>query len=101
MGQNRKTYTEAFKKKVAYEAIESKKTIQEIATENFISPSLVCKWKQTMIEGGFNKELKRAQKQLAASQRKLDDAMVALGNRDLIFEIMKNKMSIAEKQKLC
>ena len=95
MGQNRKTYTEAFKKKVACEAIESKKTIQEVAAENAIAPSLVCKWKQTMMEGGFSKELKRTQKQLAETQRKLDETMVALGKRELMVEIMKKKTESA------
>ena len=96
MGQNRKTYTEAFKKKVASEAIKSKKTIQEIAAENAIAPSLVRKWKQTMVEGGFSKELKRTQRQLADTQKKLDEAMIALGKKDLMVEIMKKKLNLPD-----
>lgn len=96
MGQNRKTYSEAFKKKVAKEALESGKTAQEVAAENNVSPSMVSKWKQQLLEGGFSKELKRTQKELEETKKKLDDAMLALGKRDLMLEIVKKKLNLKD-----
>lgn len=96
MGQNRKTYSETFKKKVAKEAIEGGKSLQEVAAANGVSPSQVCKWKQILIDGGFSKELKKAQKDLEEANRKLEDAQKLLGKKDLMIEIMKKKVNLTD-----
>lgn len=56
---------------------------------NEVSPSQVCKWKQTLIERGFSKELKKTQKDLEEAKRKLEEAQQLLGKKDLMIEIMK------------
>ena len=45
-----------------------------MAALNEVSPSQVCKWKQTLIERGFSKELKKTQKDLEEAKRKLEEA---------------------------
>lgn len=89
MGQNRKSYPESFKKKVAKEALESGKTAQAVAAENGISPSQVSKWKQQLLDGGFSKELKRIQKENEILTRQLAEAQRVIGKKDLMLEIMK------------
>ena len=96
MGQNRKTYSETFKKKVAKEALAGGKTLQEVAAENGVSPSQVCKWKQTLMDGGFSKELKKAQKDLDEARRKLEEAQKLLGKKDLMIEILKEKVNLTD-----
>lgn len=96
MGKNRKTYTDAFKKKVAREALENGKTIAEVAAENQVAPSMVCQWRKTLLEGGFSKELKKAQKEKEETQKKLDEALIALGKERLMVEILKKKLNLED-----
>jgi transposase len=46
MGRNRKTYSETLKNEVALEALKESRTVNEIAAEYQISPSMVTKWKK-------------------------------------------------------
>ena len=63
MGRNRKTYSESFKKQVAIEAMDGKRTVAEIAASNNIAPRIVSAWKKAFINGEFSKDLKKAQKE--------------------------------------
>ena len=63
MGRNRKTYSESFKKQVAIEAMDGKKTVAEIAASNYIAPGMVSAWKKAFVNGEFSKDLKKAQKE--------------------------------------
>ena len=51
MGRNRKTYSESFKKHVAIEAMDGKKTVAEIASSNNIAPGMVSAWKKAFVNG--------------------------------------------------
>jgi transposase-like protein len=48
--RQRKSYTTAFKVKIALEAIKGQRTINEIATHYGVHPNLVTKWKKQAIE---------------------------------------------------
>ena len=89
MGRNRKTYSESFKKQVALEAMDGRKTVAEIATAQGVSPSMVSTWKKTFMEGGFSKESKRLQKELDKKSRDLEAATIALGKARLEIELIK------------
>ena len=62
MGRNRKTYSESFKKQVAIEAMDGKKTVAEIAASNNIAPWMVSAWKKAFVNGEFSKDLKKKHK---------------------------------------
>jgi len=96
MGKNRKTYPESFKKQVAIEAMDSKKTVAEIAAENNVTPGMVSSWKKAFINGEFSKELRATQKQLEAKQKELDAATTALGKTQLMLEIVKKKLNLKD-----
>lgn len=81
---------------MAKEAIESGKTLQEVAAANGVYPSQVCKWKQILVDGGFSKELKKAQKDLEEANHKLEDVQRLLGKKDLMIEIMKKKLNLTD-----
>ena len=57
---------------------------------------MVCNWKQTMLKGGFSKELKRTQKELEEKKKQLDEALLAIGKRDLMLEIVKKKLNLKD-----
>lgn len=96
MGRLRKTYSETFKKKVAVEAVEGKKTVAEIAAANNVTPSMVSAWKKTLIEGGFNKELKKAQKKAEALEKENEAAKLEIGKLHLELELVKKKLNIKD-----
>ena len=47
-------YSAALKEKVSLEALKGEKTLQQIASENSISPELVRQWKKQAQEGGIS-----------------------------------------------
>ncbi|MBM3198951.1 MAG: transposase [Chlamydiae bacterium] len=46
------SYTAEFKLKIALEASKNEKTINQIASENGVSPSQVAEWKKTLLAEG-------------------------------------------------
>jgi transposase-like protein len=46
----KKVYEEAFKAKVALEALKGDKTINEIAQQYEVHPNLIGQWKKTLLE---------------------------------------------------
>lgn len=50
MSKQRRTFSSAFKTKVALEAIKERKTISELAAEYELHPNQIQTWKQTLIE---------------------------------------------------
>jgi transposase-like protein len=48
--KQRKSYTAAFKVKIALEAIKGQRTINEIATHYGVHPNMVTQWKKQAIE---------------------------------------------------
>lgn len=51
MTKKRKTFTDAFKAKVALEAYKGLKTVNELATQYKVHPSQVGKWKKQLVSG--------------------------------------------------
>lgn len=96
MGRNRKSYDEKIKKTVAIEALREKKTVAEIAAEHDISPSLVSKWKQELLDGVFEfgkKREKALEKENAKLKKERDAACLELGKTQLMLELSKKKLS--------
>jgi putative transposase len=47
----RKRYDASFKAKIALEVVKSLKTVNEIATEAGVHPTVITKWKRQLLEG--------------------------------------------------
>ena len=63
MTKNRKTFTDAFKAKVALEAYKGLTTVNELATQYKVHPSQIAKWKKQLVCGAselFRREKKNA-----------------------------------------
>ena len=63
--KQRKSYTAAFKVKIALEAIKGQRTINEIATHYGVHPNQAPQWKKQAIETARSKMNKRYQRLLA------------------------------------
>ena len=51
MSNKRKQYSPQFKAKVVLEALRGEKTIQELASQFIIHPTVINKWKRHFLEG--------------------------------------------------
>lgn len=51
MGTKRKNHSKAFKTKVALEAVKGTMTSGELASQFGVHPSLIAKWKKTLLDG--------------------------------------------------
>ena len=91
MGRDRKTYSETFKKEVAIDALQEKKTVAEIATERGISPSMVTAWKKAFVNGEFSKELSKVRKGLEETRALKEQACTELGKKSLEIEISQKR----------
>ena len=71
----KKSFTSAFKSKVAIEALKGHKTVSELASEFEIHPTQVNNWKRQLIEvskSAFNdKQQRNTQKQQEAERDRL------------------------------
>jgi putative transposase len=51
MTRKRKTFTDKFKAKVALEAVQSGKTLAQLASEYKVHPNQISTWKKTLVSG--------------------------------------------------
>jgi transposase-like protein len=50
----RKTYDNAFKAKIALEALRGEKTLQEIAIASGVHPNMIRQWKALLLENAVS-----------------------------------------------
>ncbi len=51
MAQKRKTHSEAFKARVALEAIKGVRTLSELSAAHSVHPTVIAQWKRLLLEG--------------------------------------------------
>ncbi len=83
MKEQKKSYTESFKRKVIAEALTSGKTMAEVAAANNIAPSLVTEWMDAFIKEEESKELKKAHKQLEEKDKTIETLMKRIREKEL------------------
>ena len=70
MTKKRKTFTDAFKAKVALEAHKGLTTVNELATQYKVHPSQIAKWKKQLVAGA-PELFRRETKSVGASEEEL------------------------------
>lgn len=98
MGRNRKTYSETLKNEVALEALKESRTVNEIAAEYQISPSMVTKWKKEFVLGRTKgpKELADMQKKLDETTKQRDAAYQEIGKQKMMMDLIKKKLNLKD-----
>lgn len=90
----RTTHSPEFKTKLVLEALRGERTVQEIASENNISPNLLTRWKSTVIEGMpclFENENSKLRKQAKAHEAEVDNLYRQIGKLTTENEWLKKK----------
>lgn len=92
----KKTYDPAFKAKVALELTKGLRTVNEIATEYGVHPTMITKWKRQLIEGlpeifSNGKNLKNKEKE---HERLLASLYQKIGQLEVELDWLKKKSSM-------
>lgn len=97
MGRQRKSYEDNFKVDVAVEALRERKTVNEIACEYGISPSMVTKWKKEFLEDIKDKKAEKAlRKELEEVKKERDAAYLEVGKQKLMLDLVKKKLNLPD-----
>lgn len=96
MGRQRKSYEDNFKAEVAVEAIRERKTVNEIACEYGISPSMVTKWKKEFLNGKESKAERALKKELEEVKKQRDAAYLEIGKQKLMLDLAKKKLNLPD-----
>lgn len=91
MDTSTKTFTDAFKKEVATEALKERNTLSEIADKHGITPSLVTTWRDAFIAGDLFGELTNLQRELAERKKKVEGVKKQLEEVRRENELLRNK----------
>ena len=94
MSQTRKTHSNAFKAKVAIEAMSGLKTLEETASKYKIHPVMVSKWKgelQKNAESIFSRD-KQHKKTLEEKEEKIRQLYQTVGQREYELDWLKKNM---------
>ncbi len=88
---SKKTFTAAFKAKVAIEALKGNKTTNELASEFEVHPSQVKVWKQQLIEESQAVFSNKKDKKEEASAQERDRLYAQVGRLSVELEWLKKK----------
>jgi len=88
---SKKTFTAAFKAKVAIEALKGNKTTNELASEFEVHPSQVKVWKQQLIEESQAVFGNKKDKKEEASAQERDRLYAQVGRLSVELEWLKKK----------
>ena len=86
----RGSYSAALKEKVSLEALKGEKTLQQIASENSISPEPVRQWKKQALEG-MSPIFKRTKCREKALEEQNERLKSLLCKREMELEWLTNK----------
>ena len=89
-------HTAEFKSRLVIEAIQGMRTVNQISSENGISPNLLTRWKTEAINGLpnlFRRGLSAMEEQRQAYETKIDELYLQIGKLTTELEWLKKKSS--------
>ena len=94
MGKKKRTkHTGAFKAQVALAAIRGNKTVNELATEFGVHPTMIHAWKKQLIEGATS-IFESPSKSTAAVDAQTAELFEQIGRQKMELEWMKKKAAM-------
>ena len=93
----KKQYTPKEKARMVLEVLKGEITLNEIATQNSVHPSLLTRWKSQAINGLpdlFDSKLSKTHQQSIANEKEKDDLYKQIGKLSTQIEWLKKKSGI-------
>ncbi len=92
MGKKRQQHSAAFKSKVALAAVQERKTVQELASQFGVHPTLIHGWKKRLLEGAQEVfESKNESKSRVAEKAQEGELFEQIGRLKMDLEWLKKK----------
>src|SRR5450755_1023645 len=92
MGRKRQQHSAAFKAKVALAAVQERKTVQELASQFGVHPTLIHGWKKRLVEGAQEVfETRSETKSRGAGQAQEGELYEQIGRLKMDLEWLKKK----------
>lgn len=92
MVRQRKSYSAAFKARIALAAIQGDCTTNELAAQNDIHPTLICNWKKALVEGAESLFLGGARGARSHDQPDPADLFAQIGRLTMELAWLKKKL---------
>jgi transposase-like protein len=92
MARQRKTYSAAFKARIALAALKGDSTANELATQHQIHPTLVSNWKQALLQGAEALFAEGARPARSADQPDPAELFEQIGRLKMELEWLKKKL---------
>lgn len=94
MAKKRKSYSNQFKFKVALEATQGLKTLNEIASQHNLHPNLVSNWKKKLLAEGPMVFSKDTAQELQAVEEREAELYEQIGRLKMELEWLKKKAAL-------
>lgn len=94
MGRIRKSYSSAFKAKVALEAIKKEKTMSQLSSEYGVHSNLINQWRKRLLEELPEVFSKKRQKKEKATEDLQDELYRQIGQLKVELDWLKKKSKL-------
>ena len=91
MKKTRKHYDDAFKAKVAVEAVRGEKTLSELASQFEVHPNQIVLWRKQLLEKAPDLFSRRKDPQIEELESLVDTLYRKIGQQDIDLEFLKKK----------
>ena len=91
MMRSRKKYDDAFKARVALEAVKGELTIAEIASKYEVHPNLIQNWRRHLLENATELFSRKKDPKIAEQKELIDHLYKKIGEQDIDLEFLKKK----------
>ena len=92
--QKRNVYSGKFKSRVAFAALENKKTISEIASEYQIHPNQISSWKSQLLKGAEDLFSDKRRREVIENDKLIEELYRQIGQLKVELDWLKKKSGI-------